>query len=92
MADTPAIPFHAKVRVRSASPGTRKIDGRLGYVAGITERPLKEGQFGYGVFVYDLERVWCCAEAELEPTGEVDEEAVRNSELQRQRLAAKHAG
>jgi hypothetical protein len=92
MADTPAIPFHAKVRIRSASPGTREIDGRLGYVAGITEGPLDDGRFGYGVFIYDLSRVWCCAEAELEPTGEIDEQSVRNTELQRARLAEKNAG
>jgi hypothetical protein len=90
MADTPAIAFHAKVRVRSASAGTLEIDGRLGYVAGVTERPLDDGGFGYGVFIYDLSRVWCCTGAELEPTGEVDEQAARNSELQRQRLAARH--
>ena len=92
MADNPAIPFHAKVRVRSASPKTREINGRLGYIAGITERPLDDGCFGYGVFIYDLSRVWSCTEAELEPTGEVDEQSVRNAELQRQRLAAKNAG
>jgi hypothetical protein len=89
LADTPGIPFHAKVRVRSQSPRSREIDGCLGYVAGISDDPLDDGRFGYGVFIYDLSRVWCCAEAELEPTGEVDEQAVRNAELQNQRLAAK---
>lgn len=91
MAGNPAVPFHAKVRVRSASQETREIDGRLGYVAGITERPCDDGSFGYGVFIYESSRVWCCSEAELEPTGEVDEQAVRNSELQHQRLSANHA-
>jgi hypothetical protein len=92
MADTPAIPFHAKVRIRSASPTTRDIDGRLGYVAGITEYPVDDGCFGYGIFIYDLSRVYSCAEAELEPTGEIDEQAARNAEVQRQRLAAKASG
>jgi hypothetical protein len=85
----PTIPFHAKVRVRSASPATREIDGRLGHIAGITGTPLDDGHFGYGVFIYDLSRVWCCAEAELEPTSQVDEEMVRRSEEHRKRLAAK---
>ena len=54
MADTPNIPFHSKVRIRSASHETREIDGRLGYVAGITARSLDDGRFGYGygVFIY----------------------------------------
>jgi hypothetical protein len=85
----PAISFHAKVRVRSANPATREIDGRLGYVAGITERPMDDGHFGYGVFIYEFSRVWCCAEAELEPTGERDEQSVRNAEEQRTRHLAK---
>src|SRR4051812_23982871 len=92
MADTPAIPFHAKVRVRSASPGTREIEGRLGRIAGKTEQPNEDGRYGYGVFIYDLARVWCCNEAELEVTGEFDEDAIRISEQQRLRLAAKNAG
>jgi hypothetical protein len=87
----PTISFHAKVRVRSINPATREIDGHLGCVAGITERPLDDGHFGYGVFIYDLARVWCCAEAELEPTGEMDEQQVRVAEEQRKRLAAKNA-
>jgi hypothetical protein len=92
MADAPAIPLHVKVRIRSASDVTRLIDGRLGYVAGITAGPLDDGRFGYGVFLYDFSRVWCCSEGELEPTGDVDDQAVRNSERQRQRLATNHAG
>ena len=35
----PAISFHSKVRVRSVTPATREIDGRLGYVAGIRIEP-----------------------------------------------------
>jgi len=92
MADTPTVPLHAKVRIRSATPATREIDGRLGYVAGITEHRIDDGRFGYGIFIYDLSRVWMCAEAELEPMGAVNEQAARNSEVQRQRLAAKPAG
>jgi hypothetical protein len=88
----PTISFHAKVRVRSANPATREIDGQLGYVAGITEMPLDDGHFGYGVFIYEFGRVWSCAEAELEPTGERDEESVRNAEEQRKRLSAKGEG
>jgi hypothetical protein len=88
----PTIPFHAKVRVRSVNPATCEIDGHLGYVAGITETPLEDGHFGYGVFIYDFARVWCCAEVELEPTGELDEQSVQNAEEQRQRLSAKGAG
>jgi hypothetical protein len=88
----PTISFHAKVRVRSINPTTREIDGRLGYVCGITERPLVDGHFGYGVYIYDFARAWCCAEAELEPTGEQDEQSVRNTEEQRKRLLAKGAG
>jgi hypothetical protein len=87
MDDKPSIWFHAKVRVRSNRPATCEIDGRLGYVAGITERPEEDGHFGYGVFIYDLGRVWCCTETELEPTGATDEQAVRSSEEQRKRLA-----
>ena len=63
------IPFHAKVLVRSKRAITQEIDGLLGYVAGITEHPDEQGKFGYGVFIYDFERVWCCEENELELTG-----------------------
>jgi len=87
----PSIPFHAKVRIRSINPGTSKINGLLGYVAGISESPESDGHYGYGVFVYELKRVWCCAEAELEPTGELDEQSVKNAKLQNERLALKEA-
>jgi hypothetical protein len=80
MADTPAIPLHMKVRVRSASAGTREIDGRLGYVVEVSDGRLDDGRLGYDVFVYDLGKVWRCAEAELEPTDEIDEQAVRDWE------------
>lgn len=88
----PKISFHAKVYVRSIDPANHEIDGRLGYVAGITEHPLDDGHFGYGIFIYELSRVWCCTEAELEPTGELDEQRVRTAEEQRKRLAAKNVG
>jgi len=92
MPDVPSIPFHAKVRVQTADPAKAKINGRLGRIAGRTEQPNDDGRYGYGVFIYDLARVWCCNEAELEVTGEFDEDAVRISEQQRLRLAAKNAG
>jgi hypothetical protein len=92
MADVPFIPFHAKVRVKTADPAKAPINGRLGRIAGMTERPNDDGRFGYGVFVYDLAEVRCCNEAELDVTGELDEDALRMSEEHRVRLAAKHAG
>jgi hypothetical protein len=85
MAVEPAIPFHMKVHVHTSDPAKREIDGRLGYVAGVTEHPCDDGRFGYG----DLSIVWCCAESELEPTGELDQEQVRIAEEQQARLAAK---
>ena len=92
MATTPAFPFHTKVFVRSKRPVTQDIDGRLGYVAGITEQPDDNGHFEYGIFLYDLKRVWCCKEAELESTFEVDHESVHRSEEQASRLARKGFG
>jgi hypothetical protein len=90
MDSRPSIPFHAKVRIRSRNSGTRKIDGMLGYIEGISEHHDSDGQYVYGVFVYELERVWCCAESELEPTGELDEQSVRNEKLQVERIAKKN--
>lgn len=92
MANTPAIPFHTKVRVRTNDPAKARINGMLGYIGGVTERPMDDGRFGYGVFIYELARVWSCREAELELTGEVDEQRVRIAEQQRLRLAAKNSG
>jgi hypothetical protein len=88
----PSVPFHARVRVRSKSPQTRDIDNRLGYVAGITDELQGNGQFGYGIFIYDLARVWCCDESELEPTGEFDHEAIARAEGQKKRLAQERLG
>jgi hypothetical protein len=88
----PALPFHMKVRVRSKRPVTKEIDGRLGCVAGITEQPDEYGNFGYGILVYDLERVWCCDEDELKPTGELDNNSVERAEAQARRLALKAFG
>lgn len=87
MTAKPSLPFHLKVRVRSKGPATREIDGRLGYVAGITETPDDDGRFGYGIFIYDLARVWMCSEGECESVGEFDSEAVKRSEEQARRLA-----
>lgn len=89
MDERPALSFHLKVRVRSKRPVTKEIDGRLGCICGITERPDEHGKFGYGIFVYDLERVWCCDEDELELTGEVDHQAVERADAQARRLALK---
>ncbi|MFO0960185.1 MAG: Imm31 family immunity protein [Isosphaeraceae bacterium] len=83
----PTFPFHTKVFVRSKRPVTRHLDGRLGYVAGITEQPDGNGHFTYGIFLYDIRRLWCCKEDELESTGEVDLQAVQCSEEQARRLA-----
>jgi hypothetical protein len=47
-------------------PLTRGINGRLDYVAGVSERPDADGRYTYAVYLYDLSRFWCCAEAELE--------------------------
>ncbi|HEX4796663.1 MAG TPA: hypothetical protein VH370_22920 [Humisphaera sp.] len=91
MADMPSIQFHAMVRVRTADPAKAKINGRLGRIAGKTEQRNDDGRYGYGVFIYDLAGVWCCNDAELEVTGEFDEDAIRISEQQRLRLAAKNA-
>ncbi len=87
MTARPNLPFHLKVRVRSNRPTTQAIDGRLGYVAGITETTDDKGRFQYGIFIYDLARVWMCSENECESTGELDAEAVRRSEDQRRRLS-----
>jgi Immunity protein 31 len=76
----PTFPFYLKVRVRSPDPRKKEIDGRLGYIAGITESPNDDGHFGYGIFIYDLARVWCCDERELESTGEMDIISARNAE------------
>lgn len=89
MATIPTFSFHTQVLVRSKRPATRDIDGLLGYVAGISERPDESGHFEYAIFLYDLKRAWCCEEAELESTGEVDDESVRRSEEQARRLASK---
>lgn len=85
----PNIPFHAKVRVRSLHPNTQEIDGRLGYVAGITEEPQDNGRFGYAILIYDFARVWCCDEDELEPLSELDYGSIRCAEEQAKRLAQK---
>jgi hypothetical protein len=82
----PVFPFHTIVRVRSKRPAILEIDGRLGYVAGITETPDDKGHFGYGIRIYDLGRVWCCDEDELESTGELDLDAVKLAEVQARRL------
>lgn len=85
MAGTPAIPLFAQVRVRSVSAETREINDRLGYVIGVSNRPQDDGRFGYGVFVYDLSKVWRCTESELDPTGELDKEAMRDQKRERVR-------
>jgi hypothetical protein len=90
MGDVPFIPIHAKVRVQTADPAKAPINGRRGRIAGKTERPNEDGRYAYGVFIYDLARVWCCEEAELQVTGEFDEDAVRISEQQRLQLAARN--
>ncbi len=91
-ANTASIPFHARVRIRTADPEKVTINGRLGYIAGKTEEPTDDGRYGYGVFVYDLARVWSCRETELEVTGKFDEHAMKVSEQHRLRLAAKNMG
>ena len=87
MTAKPSLPFHLKVRVRSKELATREIDGRFGYVAGITETPDDDGRFEYGIFIYDLARVWMCSEDECESVGEFDSETVKRSEEQAKRLA-----
>lgn len=85
----PALPFHTKVRIRSKRPVTQEIDGQIGYVGGITEQRDENGHFEYGIFVYELKRVWCCKEYELESTGELDYDSVKRAEEQATRLAQK---
>jgi hypothetical protein len=83
----PKLPFHLKLRVHSKRPATREIDGRLGYVSGITDAPGEDGRFEYGILIYDFGRGWVCSEDECESIGELDVEAVKRSEEQGRRLA-----
>jgi hypothetical protein len=46
-----------------------EIRGRLGYVIGEVQAVQ------IGVFVYDIERVWCLHPGDVTATGEIDSEA-----------------
>ena len=62
--------FYERVRVVSRDPAKGAINGRLGAVLGKAED--ESGSWWYGVFVYELDRVWYCSEDELTSTGEFD--------------------
>jgi hypothetical protein len=89
MSSKPAIAFHTQIRIRSKCPATSELDGLTGYVASIGEEPDGDGRYSYGVFVYELSRLWCLREDELEPTGDLDEQAVANFKAQTERLRRK---
>lgn len=62
--------FYERVRVTSVNPGLTSINSKLGAVLGKAQGD--DGQWSYGVFIYETERVWTCCEDELTATGEFD--------------------
>ena len=58
------------MRIASSDPAKATIDGQLGAILGKAQ--AEDGGWWYGVFSYELERVWYCSEAELVSTGEFD--------------------
>jgi hypothetical protein len=62
--------FFERVRVVTRDPTKAAIDGLLGAILGKVQN--EDGSWCYGVFIYDLNRVWYCSEAELVSTGEFD--------------------
>jgi hypothetical protein len=62
--------WYERVRVATADPTKEAINGRLGAVLGKAQGD--DSRWSYGVFIYDLQRVWVCREDELATTGEFD--------------------
>ncbi|MBA4188125.1 MAG: hypothetical protein C0467_08910 [Planctomycetaceae bacterium] len=62
--------WYEKVRVNTADPKKAPIHGELGAILGKTQSD--DGSWSYGVFIYNVSRVWSCCEGELVDTGEFD--------------------
>jgi immunity protein 31 of polymorphic toxin system len=60
--------WYEKVRVTSAK---HPIHGKLGAILGKAQS--EDGQWSYGVFIYDENCVWSCGEDELTTTGQFDQ-------------------
>jgi hypothetical protein len=59
--------FDEIVVIKTKDSNTLHLNNQKGYISG--KSCNEKGEWNYGVFIFDLEEVWCFDEHELEKTG-----------------------